>query len=67
MQARSSARLAAGSWRALMCAARSSSVPVRSSLSVKTLRVPARNASRLTQGNAAPEHTTTAGSALPMK
>ena len=44
-----------------------SSVPLRSSLSVKTWRVPALKAILLTQPKFPGEHTTTAGSALPMK
>ncbi len=50
-----------------MWAARSSRLPVRSSPSVNTWRVPAVNAILLTQPNWPGLHTTTAGSALPMK
>ena len=54
-------------WRSLQWAARSSRLPVRSSPSVNTCAVPALKAMRLTQVKFFGEHTTTAGSALPMK
>ena len=57
----------AGVWLSPWNTARSSSVPVRSSFSVKTCLVPALNASLLTQPKFLPAQTTTAGSALPMK
>ena len=51
----------------LQWAARCSREPLRSSSSVNTCAVPALNAIWLTQPKLRDEHTTTAGSALPMK
>ena len=67
MAARSSARRTAGVCTSLWCAARSSRLPLRSSFSVNTWRVPALKAMGLTHGKFLPLHTTTAGAALPMK
>ncbi|MCY1207441.1 hypothetical protein D9M72_190410 [compost metagenome] len=67
MAASSSGFLMATVWRSLQRAAASSSVPVRSSSSVNTWRVPAASAMGRTQAALRPVHTTTAGSALPMK
>ncbi|MCY1381214.1 hypothetical protein D9M69_690960 [compost metagenome] len=64
---RSSAALVAGVCRSLWCAARCNRLPVRSSSSVNTWRVPALKAILETQPKLAWLHTTTAGSALPMK
>jgi hypothetical protein len=47
--------------------ARSSKLPLRSSPSVNTFLVPRRNASREIQVKSFGAHTTTAGSASPMK
>ncbi len=67
MTARSSAWQRAGACVSVWCDARSSSVPLRSSPSVNTWRVPALKAILLTQPKLAGLHTTTAGSALPTK
>ena len=65
--ARSSSADAATVCRSLWCAARSSRLPVRSSPRVNTFCVPALKAILLTQPKFFGLHTTTAGSALPMK
>ena len=65
--ARSSARFCTGVWRSLQCAARAKRLPLRSSSSVNTWRVPAWKAIWLTHAKFLAVHTTTAGSALPMK
>ena len=67
MEARSSARRGTTVCSSACQAARSSSVPLRSSPSVNTFFVPARKAILLTQAKLRGAQTKTAGSALPTK
>ena len=67
MAAKSSKPRRAGVCTSLQWAARSSRLPLRSSFSVNTWRVPAWKASWLTHGKFLPVQTTTAGLALPTK